>query len=81
VDTKFQILGQYEEFRPVVELYREFDDSLNCALCPYKSTNKMLTHHGVEDLKTLYYFAKVCLTSIWWKKHFSRLVQRKLRET
>ena len=80
-DAKLQVLSRYEEFKPVVELYREFGDSLNCVLCPYKPVGKMLVHHRVEDLKTLYYFARVCLKSERWKRAFSKLMQRKLHET
>jgi 3'-phosphoadenosine 5'-phosphosulfate sulfotransferase (PAPS reductase)/FAD synthetase len=77
-EEKLRILEQHEEFRPIVELYREFGDSLNCVVCPYKSIDKMMTHHGVEDLSAIYYFVKEALTSKKWHRKFSKLVNKTL---
>jgi hypothetical protein len=77
---KLKLLEQYPEFRPVVELYRVFGDSLNCVLCPYKSIGKLVVHNGVEDLSAVYYFAKEALTSRRWHRRFSRLANKTLLE-
>jgi 3'-phosphoadenosine 5'-phosphosulfate sulfotransferase (PAPS reductase)/FAD synthetase len=79
-EEKLKMLEQYEEFRPVVQLYKEFGDSLNCVLCPYKSVDKLLVHHGVEDLSAIYYFAKEALKSRRWHKKYSKLANRTLLE-
>jgi len=76
-DEKLKILSQYEEFKPIVELYKVYGDSLNCVVCPYKSISKMVKHHVVEDLRILYYFVRLSLKSEKWKK-FLRLSQRPL---
>jgi hypothetical protein len=75
---KLKILEKYEEFKPIVELYRVFGDSLNCVVCPYKSIDKMLTHHATEDLKILCYFVKLALRSEKWRRKFAKLAQRPL---
>jgi len=78
---KLRILEKYEEFKPIVELYRVFRDSLNCVVCPYKTTDKMRSHHVAEDLRALYYFAKLVLRSEKWKKKFTKLAQKPLSLT
>jgi len=75
---KLQLLRRHEEFWPVVRLYEEFGDSLNCVVCPYKSRSKMMRHHAAEDLSALYRFAEECLRSRKWKKMFSALANRPL---
>jgi len=77
---KLKMLEQYPEFRPVVELYREYGDSLNCVLCPYKSIDKLMIHRGVEDLSVIYYFVKEALESERWRRKYSRLASRSLLE-
>ena len=72
-EEKLKLLEQHEEFKPLVKLYREYGDSLNCIVCPYKSTTKMLQHHAAEDLSAIYYFVKEALTSKKWRKCFSKL--------
>jgi len=79
-EEKLKLLKQYEEFRPIVELYEEFSDSLNCVLCPYKSIDRMLQHNNVEDLSPIYYFIKEALRSKRWCKRFSKLNTVKLDE-
>jgi len=77
-EEKLELLRRHEEFRPVVELYEAFGDSLNCVVCPYKSRSKMARHHAAEDLGALYRFAEECLRSRKWKKVFSALANRPL---
>jgi 3'-phosphoadenosine 5'-phosphosulfate sulfotransferase (PAPS reductase)/FAD synthetase len=79
-EEKLKLLEQHEEFKPVVELYREYGDSLNCVLCPYKSIDKLMVHHGVEDLSAIYYFVKEALKSRRWHKKYSKLANRTLLE-
>jgi 3'-phosphoadenosine 5'-phosphosulfate sulfotransferase (PAPS reductase)/FAD synthetase len=57
-EEKLRMLEQHEEFKPITQLYREFGDSLNCVVCPYKSISKIMTHHSVEDLSAIYYLCK-----------------------
>jgi len=77
-EEKLKLLEQHEEFKPVVRLYREFGDSLNCVVCPYKSIDKTMTHHGIEDLSAIYYFVKEVLTSKKWHMKFSKLANKTL---
>jgi 3'-phosphoadenosine 5'-phosphosulfate sulfotransferase (PAPS reductase)/FAD synthetase len=77
-EEKLKLLEQHEEFKPVVNLYREYGDSLNCIVCPYKSTTKMLQHHAAEDLSAIYYFVKEALTSKKRHRKFSKLVNKTL---
>jgi len=79
-EEKLKILEQHEEFRPIVELYREYGDSLNCVLCPYKGVDKLMIHHGVENLSAIYYFVKEALESERWRRKYSRLASRSLLE-
>jgi 3'-phosphoadenosine 5'-phosphosulfate sulfotransferase (PAPS reductase)/FAD synthetase len=79
-EEKLRILERYEEFKPIVELYREYGDSLNCVLCPYKSLDKLMIHNSVEDLSVVYYFAKEALKSKRWRRKYSKLANRTLVE-
>jgi len=79
-EEKLKMLEQYTEFRPVVELYREYGDSLNCVLCPYKSIDKLMVHNSVEDLSVVYYFTKEALKSKRWRRKYSRLADKTLVE-
>jgi hypothetical protein len=79
-EEKLELLKQHEEFKPVVKLYEEFGDSLNCVLCPYKSVDKMLKHHSVEDLSVLYDFLRISLKKDRWRRKFSRLGSKTLAE-
>jgi len=79
-EEKLKLLKQYEEFRPIVELYEEFGDSLNCMLCPYKSVDKMLCHHSVEDLSSIYYFIREVVKNRKWSKKYSKLGHKGLEE-
>ena len=77
-EEKLRMLEQHEEFKPITQLYREFGDSLNCIVCPYKPINKLMVHHGVEDLSAIYYFVKEALESRRWHRVFSRLANKSL---
>jgi 3'-phosphoadenosine 5'-phosphosulfate sulfotransferase (PAPS reductase)/FAD synthetase len=77
-EEKVKLLEQHPEFGPIVELYREFGDSLNCVVCPYKSAEKLLVHNSVEDLSAVYSFAKEVLRSRRWLRRFSKLTNRTL---
>jgi 3'-phosphoadenosine 5'-phosphosulfate sulfotransferase (PAPS reductase)/FAD synthetase len=77
-EEKLRILEQHEEFKPIVEIYREFGDSLNCVLCPYKSIDKLMIHNSVEDLKVLYHFVKEALRSKRWLRKYSKLANKTL---
>jgi hypothetical protein len=77
-EEKLKLLEQHEEFKPVVELYREFGDSLNCVLCPYKSIDKLMIHHSVESLLAIYYFVKDVLKSKRWHREYSKLANKTL---
>ena len=79
-EEKLKILEQHEEFKPVVNLYREFGDSLNCVICPYKSIDKMLLHNTVEDLSSIYCFIREALSSKRAKRKFSKLMNKTLYE-
>jgi 3'-phosphoadenosine 5'-phosphosulfate sulfotransferase (PAPS reductase)/FAD synthetase len=79
-EEKLKILEQHGEFRPIVELYREYGDSLNCVLCPYKSIDKLMAQHGVESLSAVYYFVREALTSRKWRRKYSRLANKTLLE-
>jgi hypothetical protein len=72
------MLELHEEFRPIAELYREYGDSLNCVLCPYKTTDKLLIHNNTENLSALYYFVKEALRSKKWHKKYSILTNKPL---
>jgi hypothetical protein len=39
-EEKLKLLEQCEEFKPVIDLYMEFGDGLNCIVYPYKSVAK-----------------------------------------
>jgi hypothetical protein len=77
-EEKLRMLEQHEEFRPVVELYREFRDSLNCVVCPYKPVEKLMVHNSVEDLSVVYSFVREALRSSRWRRRFSKLSNRTL---
>lgn len=77
---KLKMLEQHEEFKPIVTLYREYGDSLNCVLCPYKSIDKLMVHNSVEDLSVVYYFTKEALKSKRWRRKYSRLAGKTLVE-
>lgn len=77
-EEKLRLLRQHPEFTPVVELYEVYGDSLNCVLCPYKSVEKLLKHHAVEDLSALYHFTREVLRSGRWRRRFSKLANRTL---
>jgi len=79
-EEKIKLLEQHPEFRPIVELYRVFGDSLNCVVCPYKPVEKLVVHNGIEDLSAVYHFAKEALTSRRWHRRFSKLANRTLLE-
>jgi hypothetical protein len=79
-EEKLKLLEQHEEFKPIVKLYLEYGDSLNCVLCPYKSLDKLLAHHRVENLSTLYYFVREVLLSRKWRRKYSRLHNKTLEE-
>jgi 3'-phosphoadenosine 5'-phosphosulfate sulfotransferase (PAPS reductase)/FAD synthetase len=79
-EEKLKILEQHEEFRPVTELYREYGDSLNCVLCPYKSIDKLMIHNSVENLSAIYYFVKETLKSKRWHRKYSKLANKTLVE-
>jgi 3'-phosphoadenosine 5'-phosphosulfate sulfotransferase (PAPS reductase)/FAD synthetase len=79
-EEKIKLLEQHPEFRPIVELYREFGDSLNCVVCPYKPTEKLVVHNSIEDLSAVYHFAKEALTSRRWRRRFSKLANKTLLE-
>lgn len=79
-EEKLELLKQHEEFRPIVKLYEEFGDSLNCVLCPYKDMDKLLKHRGIEDLSILYDFLRESLLSSRWRRKFSRLGSKTLAE-
>jgi hypothetical protein len=74
------MLERHEEFKPVVELYREFGDSLNCVVCPYKPTAKLVVHNSVENLLAVYYFTKEALRTSKWHRKFSKLANKTLLE-
>jgi hypothetical protein len=80
-EEKLKLLEQREEFKPIVELYREFGDSLNCVLCPYKSIDMLMTHHSVESLSAIYYFVMETLKSRRWQRKYSRLANKTLLDT
>jgi 3'-phosphoadenosine 5'-phosphosulfate sulfotransferase (PAPS reductase)/FAD synthetase len=77
-EEKLRMLEQHEEFKPITQLYREFGDSLNCVVCPYKPIDKLMVHHGVEDLSAIYYFVKEALKSRRWHGAFSKLANKSL---
>ena len=77
-EEKLKMLEQHEEFKPIVELYREYGDSLNCVLCPYKSIDKLMVQHKVEDLSAIYYFAREALRSQKWRRKYSKLASKTL---
>jgi hypothetical protein len=80
-EEKLKLLEQCEEFKPVINLYVEYGDSLNCIVYPYKSAAKMLQHHTAEDLSAVYYFVKETLTSKKWCKCFSKLAVKTIHGT
>jgi 3'-phosphoadenosine 5'-phosphosulfate sulfotransferase (PAPS reductase)/FAD synthetase len=80
-EEKLKILEQHDEFKPIVELYREYGDSLNCVLCPYKSIDKLMVQHKVENLSTIYYFVKEALRSQKWRRKYSKLANKTLLAT
>jgi hypothetical protein len=75
-EEKLKMLEQHEEFKPIVELYREFGDSLNCVLCPYKAIDKLMIHNSVEDLYPLYCYIKDALRSQRWRRKYSMLANK-----
>jgi hypothetical protein len=79
-EEKLKLLEQHDEFKPVVELYREFGDSLNCVLCPYKSIDKLMAQHSAESLSAIYYFVREALMSKKWRRKYSKLANKTLLE-
>jgi 3'-phosphoadenosine 5'-phosphosulfate sulfotransferase (PAPS reductase)/FAD synthetase len=79
-EEKLEILRKHEEFRPIVELYERFGESMNCVVCPYFSRKEMLRIHSAENLRILHYFAEECLGSDQWKKYFKTLTVEPLNE-
>jgi len=79
-EDKLKMLEQHDEFKPVVELYREYGDSLNCVLCPYKSVDKLMVHNSVENLYPLYCYVKEALRSQRWHRKYSKLANKTLLE-
>lgn len=57
-EEQLKLLELCEEFKPVIDLYMEFEDGLNCIVYPYKSVAKMLQHYTIEGLSAVYYFVK-----------------------
>jgi hypothetical protein len=79
-EEKLRMLERHEEFKPIVQLYMEFGDSLNCVICPYKSIKKLLMHNAVEDLSAIYSFAKEALRSSKHISYFSKLLNKTMLE-
>jgi hypothetical protein len=75
-EEKLRLLEQREEFKPIVDLYKTYGDSLNCVLCPYKDVGRMLVHHRAEDLSAIYHFVKIAIISDRLRRRFSKLAQR-----
>jgi len=76
-EEKLKILGQHEEFKPIVLLYRRFGDSLNCVLCPYKEREKYMKLHAEEDASIIAKFIELVMRSDRWKEKFSILNNEK----
>jgi len=77
-EEKLELLRRHKELEPLVELYEESGDSLNCVVCPYRPKKELLRIHAVEDLTNVYYLARRCLRSEKWLKYFEALLNRPL---
>jgi len=66
-EEKLRLLEQHEEFKPIVELYRRFGDSMNCIVCPYKRGPKYARLNAVENMYAVWAFADRALKSSRWK--------------
>ena len=71
---KLDALRRREEFEPVVLLYEEFGDSMNCVVCPYKPLRKMRRYRLAEDARILQRFAQAALRSEHWRRYFNGLL-------
>jgi 3'-phosphoadenosine 5'-phosphosulfate sulfotransferase (PAPS reductase)/FAD synthetase len=71
---KLDALRRHREFEPVVLLYEEFGDSMNCVVCPYKPLRKMRRYRLAEDARILQRFAQVSLKSEHWRRYFNGLL-------
>jgi 3'-phosphoadenosine 5'-phosphosulfate sulfotransferase (PAPS reductase)/FAD synthetase len=80
-EEKLEVLRKYEEFKPIVYLYESFGDSLNCVVCPYKPSRKMMKYRLAEDARILQRFAQTCLRSESWKRYFNGLLDAALELT
>ena len=80
-DEKLEVLRKRPEFEPIVYLYENFGDSLNCVVCPYKPLRKMMKYRLAEDARILQRFAQTCLRSEYWKRYFNGLLDAALELT
>jgi 3'-phosphoadenosine 5'-phosphosulfate sulfotransferase (PAPS reductase)/FAD synthetase len=70
-EEKLRLLEQHEEFKPIVELYRRFGDSMNCVVCPYKGAPKYAKLNAVENMYAVWAFTDKALKSSRWKHVFA----------
>jgi len=69
-DDPLEELKKHPEFQPVVLLYELYGDSLNCVICPYKSKQKYIRYHQVENLSIVYDYMKLVMRS---RRHINKL--------
>jgi hypothetical protein len=79
-EDKLRILSMYEEFAPIVALYKRFGDSLNCVLCPYKPGTKYMKYHATDDMSIISRFISEVMISSEWKKRFEKFSNKKLTD-
>jgi len=69
-EKKLKLLEQHEEFKPIVELYKRFGDSMNCIVCPYKGAEKYARLNASENIYAVWAFVDKALKSSKWKHVF-----------
>lgn len=69
-EEKLKILEKHEEFKPIIELYKQFGDSMNCIVCPYKGISKYSKENAVENMYAIGSFTDQALKSYKWKHIF-----------
>ncbi|RLG82837.1 MAG: hypothetical protein DRO39_09140 [Thermoprotei archaeon] len=66
-------LRKHPEFRPIVKLYEHFGDSMNCVVCPYKTTSKYIKHNEVEPLDIISDYVNTVMRSKHFRKVFNKM--------
>ena len=72
---RLETLRRHPEFAPVVRLYDVYGDSLNCAVCPYKSRAKLTSLATAEPGDVYAAALELSLRSQRWRERLAALKQ------